>query len=981
MKTKTFFSLILASLAIASGFTANAEDYDLSQHTSGEQLVVGTRTVTGTLSVPASIKIVDGGVLTLKNAKINPDGAQSDGTQHAGIECRGNATIILEGDNIVRSFNGRFPCIFIKKGCTLTIEGDGTLEAAAIGFNAAAGIGACMLDPNVGQAPWGGKIIINSGTIRATGGALGGAGIGAGANGGTCEDIEIHGGTVIAQGGRGAAGIGGGASLGKNYSHCSGDITIDGGTVEATGGIFAAGIGGGSDSGCKSITIGTGVQSVSATRGGGGTLLGRATNDEPIGRGDSEDLDTAACWNGVHIDDTLIDITSGDVRTVSAEETINLGELTANTTIKNNALVTGTLANAIKLTIADGATVMLDNANINSAGEVNLNHPWAGLTCEGDATIILRGSNTVKSFSVASPGIFVPRNKTLTISGSGSLVAHCSHETDGCGMASGIGGSYNEHGGNIVIDGGVITAVGGLASAGIGGGSFKKCGDITINGGTVEATGGNGAPGIGGSAASNCGKITINVGITSVTAIAGEGGSLMGMTYPEVDPIGPGAYGKCDGVAVDKDLTDTSVSAQRKRIISFSGVNLATGTGDVIQIADNKKVTGRLPGGKPVVIDAGATVTLRDVVIDGDDAQGISCAGNATIILEGKNIVQGDSFHPALFVPKNKTVTITGDGELYATGSQGAGIGTSYGNQGGKGECGNIRIEGGTIVATGGENGAAGIGSAFGGTCGNITIVGGKVTAIGGSDAAGVGCGAEGKCGDISIGFDNGTELPIDGLFKFESVEARAGDAKYYAAGSPIGLSGYANSTCGNIKVNHRLQDAPDGLTRIIFISRKSVNLDEDDLGEGDTYEPEDGESMTGKTAKKVLLKRNTTVSINGVEVSGAVDAPEFDFKGEDTAKTETTEFAKSDDGNSWTLTTFAELSNAAVGADVDANTQIKVYSAESLEELDTESAKVENANVEIVEKKSAVMTTIKVTPPEPTPGVNRRFFKIKYGN
>ena len=86
-----------------------------------------------------------------------------------------------------------------------------------------------------------------------------------------------------------------------------------------------------------------------------------------------------------------------------------------------------------------------------------------------------------------------------------------------------------------------------------------------------------------------------------------------------------------------------------------------------------------------------------------------------------------------------------------------------------------------------------------------------------------------------------------------------------------------------------------------------------------------------------------------------------------------TTEFVHGE-GGKWTLTTFAELSNAAVGADVAAE-QIKVYAADSVERLESASPMTEG--VEVKEKKSAVKTTIEVTPP---PAASAQFFKVTFG-
>ena len=62
-------------------------------------------------------------------------------------------------------------------------------------------------------------------------------------------------------------------------------------------------------------------------------------------------------------------------------------------------VATGTLATPCKVSIAAGARVRLRDVDINGAGEWT-SYSWAGLTCLGDATIDLEGSNSVKGFDV-----------------------------------------------------------------------------------------------------------------------------------------------------------------------------------------------------------------------------------------------------------------------------------------------------------------------------------------------------------------------------------------------------------------------------------------------------------------------------------------------------------------------------------------------------------------------------------------------------
>ena len=188
----------------------------------------------------------------------------------------------------------------------------------------------------------------------------------------------------------------------------------------------------------------------------------------------------------------------------------NLSVLTAAYTAKDGETLTGTLGKNVQISIADGATVTLDDATIND-GENSSSYKWAGITCLGDATIILSGTNTVKGFHENYPGIHVPSGKTLTIQGSGSLTASSN------GHGAGIGGGRSIACGNIHIKGGTVTATGGYAAAGIGGGSDATCGYITITSGvtSVTATKGETAPysiGAGGNEGT-CGTVTIG-GVT-----------------------------------------------------------------------------------------------------------------------------------------------------------------------------------------------------------------------------------------------------------------------------------------------------------------------------------------------------------------------------------------------------------------------------------------------------------------------------------
>lgn len=205
--------------------------------------------------------------------------------------------------------------------------------------------------------------------------------------------------------------------------------------------------------------------------------------------------------------------------------TIDLATVTSDIVIADGSTVTGTLGGYYKVSIAAGASVTLNGVTINGGNEYN--YKWAGITCEGNATIIISGENTVKGFYFWYPGIQAgPVGTTLTINGTGSLTATAGD------FAAAIGsGYYHSSCGNITINGGTINASSGINGAGIGSGcEHSTCGDITINSGNITASAGTRGTGIGsGLHQSSCGDITINGG--TINASSGTFGASIGSGY------------------------------------------------------------------------------------------------------------------------------------------------------------------------------------------------------------------------------------------------------------------------------------------------------------------------------------------------------------------------------------------------------------------------------------------------------------------
>ena len=228
-------------------------------------------------------------------------------------------------------------------------------------------------------------------------------------------------------------------------------------------------------------------------------------------------------------------------------------------------------------------------------------------------------------------------------------------------------------------------------------------------------------------------------------------------------------------------------------------INEETGTEFVAQ--DGDQITGTAPNTMHVTIPDGVLVRLNDATIKpttGDATAAIVCTGDATIILEGVNDVQGkDIFKAGIQVgPENKTLTIDGIGKLTAKSNEGAGIGSSRNET-----CGDIVVRDGDITASSRYGAAIGAGySYYNGIskCGNISITGGNITATGEDLGAGIGTGAahsancQSLCGDIVI---TGGKIEVTTL--------NASNPWIGAAiGTGFSSTNTAKTMCGNIKIS-----------------------------------------------------------------------------------------------------------------------------------------------------------------------------------
>ena len=251
--------------------------------------------LTGTGGANTRLKIEEDATVVLSGVT---NTAITEDASIPGIECLGNATIILAGSN---SVTGRWNAagIFIPSGKTLTILGSGSLRAT--GGSDGAGIGGT-------EGTSCGSIIIQGGTVTATGtGECAGIGSGSATDANIiCGDISISGGTVTAKGGNHAAGIGSGDN--NTGINTCGAITISGGTVTAKGGEEGAGIGSGhankASNTCGAITISGGT----VTAQGGMYAAGIGSGN---GNSNSGNVIVSSC-GAISITGGTVEATSGD---------------------------------------------------------------------------------------------------------------------------------------------------------------------------------------------------------------------------------------------------------------------------------------------------------------------------------------------------------------------------------------------------------------------------------------------------------------------------------------------------------------------------------------------------------------------------------------------------------------------------------------------------------------------------------------------
>ena len=546
--------------------------------------------------------------------------------------------------------------------------------------------------------------------------------------GGTGTTLTIQGtGTLKAQSGWRSAGIGGFYDYYAGGSGNCGNIVIEGGTIEAKGGGGSAGIGSGYSRSCGNITIASSVKCVSA-------ISGKESATHCIGKGDTGSCGTVTIggveyWDGSNYKNYGADYIGKDELNIAF---INNGAVNVPDRKYYNVVGTGEVTGN-KITIGDGATVALSNVNIQKENDYCVK-------CEGSATIILK-YNTVNELT--SSGAAPYGYPALWVGGSGTKLTIQS-EIDWYQFT------------------GKLIAQGADRCAAIGGGVHSAdhtCGDIEIQGGIITATGGMCAPGIGSGFNGSCGNITITSGVTRVTARTTETTSDF-----SIDCIGRGNGGSCGTVTIGdmvfydgSDYKNHGDDYIARRELSVACINTATVKvldGEFCLIFGNGNATDHA-----FSLTGSSTAVLSNVHIERPDGCCVTCYQNnpSYITLKdgttNKLISTNDN---ALWVGDARTTLIingesAGTGKLVAQGGSGhAAIGGGTSNT--SSTCGNIQILGGIIEAKGGSNAPA-IGADNGATCGDISISNTYLTAKKGSSATDcIGRGNSGSCGTVTIG-------------------------------------------------------------------------------------------------------------------------------------------------------------------------------------------------------------------------------------
>ena len=490
------------------------------------------------------------------------------------------------------------------------------------------------------------------------------------------------------------------AVIGGNGTDTAGSITINGGNITATGK---------SDSGAYGAAIGTGCYSTSGSTDStmAITINGGIVTAEATGGG-------AAIGTGY--------------RTGGGTITINGGTINATSNGDGAAIGTGYTGNGGTISI-NGGTVQATSKNSGAAIGV------------GD-------SGTLGTVNITGGQITAAALNQRKASESGAAI--------GCGY-------FYKTDGKIYISGGTINITAGYLN-GIGYGHYKSSTSgsssitITITGGSICNPYQMGGTPVNGS---NAPVYKTKVDLSDVGGIAAN--QAVSGTIKDY------SYG-FDDVYIDANTCLYLYLPTGETTATFDG-NTFKGA---VSAVDGNVLTASNVAKDPVsyidktgqqystsyyteVTDATSTWTTGWYVVAGNTAisDRIEVTGNVSLILtDGATLTASAGIH----VPETASLDICGQsggtGKLKANAGEGN---AAIGGNGGKDEAtGTISICSGTVEATGGSGGGAGIGggaNCYNGTNtrGTVAIYGGTVKATGGNGGAGIGTGKVGQINNIIL--------------------------------------------------------------------------------------------------------------------------------------------------------------------------------------------------------------------------------------
>lgn len=740
-----FMTVFLPDIADAT-VTKNISDGSITVKDSEDYTISGT-------SAKNHITVEKGNpTITIKNLEIDLCDEADDGksVEAAPISIKKGCSVTLivdgncslyGGNNTGIGANWGYAGINIEKGASLTIKGDsddklivygggnygGSEEgAAAIGSNADCDMGSLTINDNL--------------TIEAYG-AVKAAGIGGGCDE-VAGDITISGGNITAEGGRSAAGIGCGDSVGSGDGGNGNNITISGGNIKATGGSGAAGIGG-SDGGDLNGTIRISGGNVTAAGGEEGAGIG----------------------GGLEGYVSKITIEGGTVNATGGKNAAGIGG--------GNAKGSGDGGDVGDIYIAGGKITAYGGGGKDESNG------------EGGAGIGGGDGGEVGSLEIKE-------NSHLEITAYGGKWGA------GIGSATGEVESHNIDTIKITLDGGSIKAVGGYQGAGIGGGNTSVK-NINIYGkGNIEAVGKNEGAGIGAGEGEDGGNITIkgNEGGRElvIKAISEE-------TFSTAVIGGADSCGE-DITLTNAKITLENKTKVLDPQFHSSGIGNGHNTGAMgdilIENCDIEDKQGTERHGSS--IGAGWCADVGSITIKKTDFVGgtIGASYSGELInevkVDGITIEDSDihasntskQIKAAIGSGQNTVVTEINirDSKIYAYSASGAGIGSGGYESDSKGDavrwtggsCGDVNIEGSEITAFG-NDGGAGIGGGWGTSVDDVTIVNSKVKAKAGDPR-------HGKQGGAGIG---GGYAESSGVIMIKKSEVEAVGTGYSAG---IGCGG-----------------------------------------------------------------------------------------------------------------------------------------------------------------------------------------------